>query len=122
MPQFKFTPEQREAVITFVLGLVAEPPAARYVYKASPRREAIIKGERLLAKYNCTGCHTVQMEQWAFDYKPYDPKDDTSFQPPPKVVDYPFVLPHFTPEAAGRVEEGRSPWAGPRRRHRHAES
>ena len=38
------------------------------------------------------------MEQWAFDYKPYDGKDDSSFQPPPKVVDYPFVLPHFTPE------------------------
>ena len=28
MPQFKFDGEQREQVITFVLGLVAEPPAS----------------------------------------------------------------------------------------------
>ena len=34
MPKFNLTDKQREAVITFVLGLVAEPPAAQYVYKA----------------------------------------------------------------------------------------
>jgi cytochrome c551/c552 len=98
MPKFNFTDEQSEAVMTFVLGLVAEPPAAKYVYQAKPRQLAIQKGEQLLAKYNCTGCHTVDMEQWAIDYKPFNPKDDASFQPPPPTIDYPFTLPHFTPE------------------------
>jgi cytochrome c2 len=98
MPKFYITDAQREAVITFVLGLVSEPPTARYVYQSTPRRKAIVEGEKLLAKFNCTGCHTVQMEQWAINYKPYDPDDETSFQPPPPVTDYPFVLPHFTPQ------------------------
>jgi cytochrome c2 len=98
MPKFYFTPEEREAVITFVLGLVAEPPAARYVYKGSPRSQAIQKGEQLLTKYNCVGCHTTDMETWTFDYKPFKEGDPTTFQPPPPVVDYSFVLPHFTPE------------------------
>ena len=43
MPKFNLTDKQREAVITFVLGLVAEPPAAQYVYKADPRRQAVIR-------------------------------------------------------------------------------
>ena len=98
MPKFNLSDKQREAVITFVLGLVAEPPAAQYVYKADPRRQAVLDGERLITKFNCDGCHTFRMETWEFDYKPFDPKDDSSFQPPPKVVDYAFEKPHFTPK------------------------
>ncbi|MBL8827022.1 MAG: c-type cytochrome, partial [Planctomycetaceae bacterium] len=37
MPKFNLTDAQREAIMTFVLGLVAEPPAAKYVYKGTPR-------------------------------------------------------------------------------------
>ncbi|MFM8378227.1 MAG: PDZ domain-containing protein, partial [Planctomycetia bacterium] len=44
MPQFPFNAEQREAVMTFVLGLVAEPPAPQFIYKPSPREEARLKG------------------------------------------------------------------------------
>ncbi|HEY5311727.1 MAG TPA: hypothetical protein VIK18_04385 [Pirellulales bacterium] len=98
MPKFYITDAQREQVMTFVLGLVSEPPPSHYVYHGTPRRKAIVEGERLLAKYNCTGCHTVQLEQWAINYKPYNPDDETSFQPPPQATDYPFVLPHFTPQ------------------------
>ena len=39
MPQFNIDPTEREQVITFVLGLVAEPPAQQYVYKPTPRRK-----------------------------------------------------------------------------------
>ena len=45
MPQFNLGPVEREQVITFVLGLVAEPPAPQYIYKPTPRRSAI--GRRL---------------------------------------------------------------------------
>jgi mono/diheme cytochrome c family protein len=94
MPKFNFDQKQIEAVMTFVLGLVAEPPAAKYVYKASPHRKAIVEGEQLLVKYNCVGCHTVQMETWDFDYDPEDP----SFANAPPFDDYAFLMPHFTPE------------------------
>ena len=34
MPKFPFNAEQREAVMTFVLGLTNEAPAAKYIYQA----------------------------------------------------------------------------------------
>jgi mono/diheme cytochrome c family protein len=92
MPKFNLTDKQREAVITFVLGLVAEPPAAQYVYKPDPRRQAVLDGERLITKFNCDGCHTFRMESWEFDY---DPK---TFPEPPPFDDYAFEKPHFTPK------------------------
>ena len=92
MPKFNFTQEDIENVMTFVLGLVSEPPAAKYVYQPSPRRKAIVEGEQLLAKYNCVGCHTVKMETWEFEYKPDE------FETPPSLPDYAFLKPHFTPE------------------------
>ncbi|MBS0207343.1 MAG: c-type cytochrome [Planctomycetes bacterium] len=97
MPKFNFTPEQREAVITFVLGLVAEPPAARYVYKPSPNRAWELKGQQVVNKFNCAGCHTMEMEQWTFDYKPADSKDPNALPPPPPFTDFAFLNPHFTP-------------------------
>src|SRR5690606_15044793 len=33
MPKFPFTDAEREAVITFVLGLVSEPPAEKFLYQ-----------------------------------------------------------------------------------------
>ncbi|MBI2824847.1 MAG: c-type cytochrome [Planctomycetia bacterium] len=92
MPKFNIDEQQIESVITFVLGLVAEPPAAQYVYKADPRRQAILDGERLVDKFNCGGCHTFAQETWEFDYDP------RSFPDPPAFDGYPFELPHFTPQ------------------------
>lgn len=80
MPQFKFarshikplegeTQEQaeareeaeaREAVMTFILGLVAEPIPAKFVYDPGPDRLAEVKGRQILEKYNCAGCHQVR--------------------------------------------------------------
>ena len=37
MPQFPFNADEREAMITFVLGLVADPPREKYVYQAQRR-------------------------------------------------------------------------------------
>jgi cytochrome c2 len=80
MPQFQFaafpvtpkegeTPEQaknrqeaegREAVMTFILGLVAEPVPSKYLYSPSPDRLAEVKGRKVLEKFNCIGCHQVR--------------------------------------------------------------
>ena len=54
MPQFPFDHEQREAIITFVLGLIADPPNAKYIYKPDPRRAAIIWGKTLRVRRSGT--------------------------------------------------------------------
>lgn len=70
MPKFPFNEEQIEAIMTFVLGLVAEPPAEQYVFQPDPRQKAIVEGRQVLDRFNCAGCHTLQMEKWEFDFDP----------------------------------------------------
>ncbi|QDT34347.1 Cytochrome c [Thalassoglobus polymorphus] len=70
MPKFPFNPEQIEAVSTFVLGLVAQPPAPEFQFQPNKEQEAIFGGERLLAKFNCTGCHVLEMDSVEFEYDP----------------------------------------------------
>ncbi len=100
MPRFPLDAEQREAVITFVLGLVAEPPASQYVYQPDPRQQALVEGRKVLEKYNCGGCHVLDMERWEFDYH-----EDEFFDVSP-AVDYPFLKNHFSAaEIADSLEQ-----------------
>ncbi len=98
MPQFSFSVEQREAIMTFVLGLVADPPRAKYVYRPGPRQQAILEGKRLIEKYNCGGCHILNVERWELAY----PAD--TFEPQTLDPTFPFVLHPFTTE---ELEKGR---------------
>jgi hypothetical protein len=91
MPKFPFDAAQREAVMTFVLGLTNEAPASRYIYKPSPRQEAIVQGRHVLDKYNCAGCHVLDVERWDVAFAP------DWFEEPAAINDFPFVLPEFTP-------------------------
>lgn len=52
--------EAREAVMTFILGLVADPVPAKYVYAPTGDRAAEVKGRAVLEKFNCAGCHLVR--------------------------------------------------------------
>lgn len=70
MPKFPFDFEQIEAVSTFVLGLVAQPPAPDYIFQPDKTKDAIFNGEKLLAKYNCTSCHVLEMDSVVFEYDP----------------------------------------------------
>lgn len=70
MPMFPFTDVQREQVITFVLGLVAEPPAEQFVYQPDAREHALVEGKKVLDKYNCAGCHILETEKWDIEYRP----------------------------------------------------
>jgi cytochrome c2 len=90
MPRFPFDEKQREEVMTFVLGLVKEPPATKYLYKPTAEQKAIVDGRKVLERFNCGGCHTLKQEQWEFDYA------DTAFDDASPVVDYPFLAPKFT--------------------------
>jgi cytochrome c2 len=60
--------EAREAVMTFVLGLVAEPVPAEYLSRLSPDRQAEVKGRQLVEYYNCVGCHEVR--PGVYEFKP----------------------------------------------------
>ena len=92
MPQFPFTAQEREAVVTFVLGLIADPPSEKYIYKPEVRQEAIIQGRQVLDKYNCAGCHMLEPERWNIVHA----GDAYGEQPSTKA--YPFLKTHFTPE------------------------
>lgn len=86
MPEFPFDNAEREAVITFVLGLVAEPPTEKYIYRPSERAEAIIAGKQVLETFNCGGCHVLEGEQWKLSA----PADLFGQSVPPNT--FPFAL------------------------------
>jgi cytochrome c2 len=71
MPKFPFNEEDIEAIATFVLGLVADPPGKDYVYHPDGPAKARIEGERMIDRYNCVGCHMLQLPeiQYAVDPK-----------------------------------------------------
>jgi len=93
----EFTAQGRreiEAVMTFVLGLVAEPPAEQYIHHPAPRQKAIVDGEKVLARYNCAGCHQLTLDRWDISFDP----EVHEFDPPPAGEGYPFLRPFFTPD------------------------
>ncbi len=51
--------------MTFVLGLVSEPPATQYLanYSGNPREKAVISGTKMVEQFNCTGCHQLDFER-----------------------------------------------------------
>ena len=66
MPKFPLQEDEIEAIAAFVLGLVADPPTEKYIYQPNEREHTRIQGEFLLAKYNCTGCHMVELPEVTF--------------------------------------------------------
>jgi mono/diheme cytochrome c family protein/cytochrome c1 len=93
MPKFNLSEEQIESVMTFVLGLVSEPPAQQYLYKPSGNRAAIVEGERLIEKYNCTGCHVLRNDRWDVALNAGELGE------PSETPDFSFVLPNVNPKA-----------------------
>lgn len=66
MPKFPFSESDIDAIATFVVGLVAEPPAPEYLHNPGGAKGAVIKGDRLLERYNCTGCHMLEMPKYRY--------------------------------------------------------
>jgi cbb3-type cytochrome oxidase cytochrome c subunit len=92
MGRFSLTDEQIEAIATFVLGLVDQPPAARYVSDPPPQAKAVIAGRKVLDTYACSRCHTLGMERWTIRFRP------ERFPPPRPAEDYEFVRPQVGPQ------------------------
>lgn len=64
----------REAVMTFVLGLLAEPIPLKYVYDPQPDKKAEILGKQVVDKFNCGGCH--QLRAGSFEFSTTRPDDE----------------------------------------------
>ncbi len=62
--------EAREAVMTFILGLVAEPMPLKYLNRPAPDRLAEVKGHQVLEKFNCAGCHQIRSGVYEFKTTP----------------------------------------------------
>ena len=64
MGRFELTDAQREAIVTFIVAQVEETSSAKHVDHPSPRRQAIIAGRKVLDKYACAECHTLEVDRW----------------------------------------------------------
>lgn len=108
MPEFPLTHEQREAVITFVLGLVAQPPAEKYIYEPNERSAAIMAGNQVLEKYNCAGCHVLEPEKWQVAVRGLQDRSDDlegdNLYEPGSLITFPMINYHVSPEQQAQSE------------------
>ena len=69
MPQFAWAddPAAVEEVMTLILGLTGEKIGSRYLAKANYNevQTALAKGGKVLNRYNCTGCHVLEMPKFS---------------------------------------------------------
>ena len=59
MPQFDFSPEERDAIVTALLGFAEVPEGHTLNRHLSERESAIEAGQRLIRRNHCTGCHLL---------------------------------------------------------------
>jgi len=59
MPQFDLAEEDIKALRAFLASRTDAKVPVRYTYHA-PGEEKVIAGRRLVARYNCTGCHVIE--------------------------------------------------------------
>jgi mono/diheme cytochrome c family protein len=52
--------ENVEAVMTFILGLVADPISLKFLNNPPPDRRNEVAGLKVLEKFNCIGCHILK--------------------------------------------------------------
>jgi cbb3-type cytochrome oxidase cytochrome c subunit len=98
MGRFTLSDAEREAIITFVLGLTAAPPAQQFVFQPDRRQRAIAQGRKLLAPLGCAECHTLEMERWTIQYDP------ARFKVPKLAKNFDFLQSHV---AAGALAASR---------------
>ena len=103
MPQFSFTNEEREAVITFVIGLVSEPPSHDFVYHPDEKQAAMIAGKKAIEKFNCGGCHILEPQKWTLAM-------ESGFLEFPEIDEaktFPFMIPTASKDdiEASKVED-----------------
>lgn len=62
MPDYNFNEEQSEALAVFLLSIRNDSIPAKYQRKLIDRETAEMRGQRIIEKYNCLGCHRINRE------------------------------------------------------------
>ncbi len=71
MGRFPLSAEERQAVMTFILGLEGRPVPPKYdPYSTS--RKALALGREIIERRACDRCHALRPEQWFFRYSEED--------------------------------------------------
>ena len=105
MPQFHFDSDEAEndrkieSVVTFVLGMTADPPAEQFVYRPAGDSRNQIEGVKLLTRFNCVGCHMMETPQFTFQFNP-EFHELTQVTVDQRAIDYAFHATDFTAEQA----------------------
>jgi mono/diheme cytochrome c family protein len=59
MPDYGFSKDEAEAIVTFLLSLTKETMPPDYVKVLNGEATAVSRGSVVMEKYNCRGCHTI---------------------------------------------------------------
>lgn len=59
MPDYNFSKDESEALVTFLLSLKKEALPSHYVKALYDETTAVSKGRVLMERYNCIGCHMI---------------------------------------------------------------
>jgi len=70
MPQFDLTPEERLALMTFVLGLSRQPVLREMLPIGREDDRLYHEGIRLVERLGCAQCHVLDWERWWVRYDP----------------------------------------------------
>jgi len=60
MPNFYFSDEEVDALVTFLLGLVDTAPVEHKMVSRSPENLHLEAGQKEVRLYNCQGCHLIE--------------------------------------------------------------
>ena len=95
MPNFNFTDQEIEAIVTALLGFTKDKPAASRMVPRTPEHLFVERGERFVREFNCQGCHIMENEggaiqpavtDWLMKFEGRAENDakavTTSFSPP----------------------------------------
>jgi len=95
MPNYHFSEEEIDAIVTALLGFVKDRPAPSKMKPRTPRNLSIEEGQKIVRQFNCQGCHTIDGEggaiqpsitDWLVKFQDRDEQEaqalTVSFSPP----------------------------------------
>lgn len=63
MPDFGLKEEEIESLVVLLTGLREEKLPEKYVARLTEKERSIVEGKRLIGKYNCIGCHQLDLDR-----------------------------------------------------------
>lgn len=63
MPDFGLKEEEIASLVVLLAGLREEKLPEKYIARLTGKEQAIVEGKRLIGKYNCIGCHQLDLDR-----------------------------------------------------------